>query len=78
MRIFIRIIYFIRGDENVPVTVRKILKTLKKDGWYITNQKGSHIQLKHPMKKGKITVPNHNGDIAKGTEDSIYRQAGLK
>lgn len=62
----------------MPVTVRKILKMLKKDGWYIVNQKGSHIQLKHPMKKGKITVPKHNGDIAKGTEDSIYRQAGLK
>ena len=55
-----------------------MLKILKKDGWYIVNQEGSHIQLKHPIKSGKITVPNHNGDIAKGTENNIYKQAGLK
>ena len=62
----------------MPVTVRKLLKILKKDGWYIVNQEGSHVQLTHPIKSGKITVPNHNGDIAKGTENNIYKQAGLK
>ncbi len=39
----------------MPVTVRKLLKILKKDGWYIVNQEGSHVQLKHPIKSGKIT-----------------------
>lgn len=62
----------------MPITVRRILKVLKKDGWYIVRQEGSHIQLKHPTKSGKVTIPNHNGDIAKGTETSIYKQAGLK
>lgn len=40
--------------------------------------KGSHIQLKHPSKPGKVTVTNHKGDIAPGTLNSILKQAGLK
>ena len=31
------------------MTVREVLKALRKDGWYTTNQEGSHISLKHPI-----------------------------
>ncbi len=60
--------------------VREILKLLYNDGWYIVEARttGSRIQLKHPKKKGKVTVPNHRGDIATGTLNSILKQAGLK
>lgn len=60
------------------MTVREILKVLHKDGWYDFNQEGSHVQLKHPTKPGKVTVPKHSGDIAPGTLKRIYQQAGLK
>lgn len=60
------------------MNVREILKILKDDGWEETTQKGSHIQLEHKIKKGKVTVPNHNGDVGKGTLNSILKQAGLK
>ncbi|MCD7867655.1 MAG: type II toxin-antitoxin system HicA family toxin [Clostridiales bacterium] len=60
------------------MTAREILKVLHKDGWYESNQEGSHIQLKHPTKSGKVTVPKHSGDIAPGTLKRIYKQAGLK
>ena len=60
------------------MTVREILKILKDDGWYEAAQKGSHIQLKHNNKTGKVTVPNYNGNISKGTLNSILKQAGLK
>lgn len=62
------------------MTVREILKILNKDGWVKieARTKGSHIQLKHPIKLGKVTVPNHKGDIAPGTLNSILKQAGLK
>ena len=60
------------------MTVNEIIKILKKDGWYDVSQDGSHRQFKHPSKKGKVTVPVHNGDIAKGTLNSILKQAGLK
>lgn len=57
-----------------------LLKLLKNDGWIKITQKGSHIQFKHPTKKGRVTVPNHskNIDLPKGTENSILKQAGLK
>lgn len=60
------------------MTVREVLKILRKDGWYEVHQEGSHINLKHPSKPGKVTVPNHGGDIRPGTLNSVYKQAGLK
>lgn len=62
------------------MTVREILKILHNDGQkeVEARTKGSHIQLKHPTKTGKVTVPTHKGDIASGTLNSIYKQAGLK
>jgi predicted RNA binding protein YcfA (HicA-like mRNA interferase family) len=57
---------------------REMLKLLKEDGWYEDTQKGSHLQLKHYQKPGKVTVPMHSGDIPKGTVNSILKQAGLK
>lgn len=60
------------------MTVREILKMLKEDGWYECGTRGSHIQMEHPVKKGKVTVPAHSGDLARGTLNSIFRQAGLK
>lgn len=57
---------------------KEILRILKEDGWEIKNQEGSHIQLVHKAKKGKVTVPNHTEDILKGTLNSILKQAGLK
>jgi predicted RNA binding protein YcfA (HicA-like mRNA interferase family) len=60
------------------MTVREVLKILQNDGWFVYEQTGSHIQLKHPAKKGRVTVPNHKGDLKKGILHSIYKQAGLK
>ena len=60
------------------MTVKEIIKILKKDGWYEVRQDGSHKQFKHPFKKELVTVPAHNGDIAKGTLNNILKQAGLK
>ena len=53
---------------------------LRKDGWELARQRGSHKQFKHPKKKGLVTVPDHgrNVDLAKGTANSILKQAGLK
>ncbi len=38
---------------------------------------GSHYHYVHPIKKGKVTVPRHNGDIDKLTLKSILKQAKL-
>lgn len=56
---------------------KELLKILKDNGWEVKNQKGSHIQLVHSLKGGKVTVPNHNKDLKVGTLKSILKQAGL-
>jgi predicted RNA binding protein YcfA (HicA-like mRNA interferase family) len=60
------------------MTVREVSKLLRDDGWFMYEQNGSHVQFKHPVKKGRVTVPNHKGDLKKGTLYSILKQAGLE
>lgn len=36
------------------------------------------MQLKHPTKKGRVTIPIHSGDIAIGTYKSILKQAQIE
>jgi len=58
--------------------VRDIIKTLKKDGWYVVATRGSHRQFKHPEKAGRVTIAGQpNDEIATGTLGSILRQSGL-
>ena len=60
------------------MTAREILKILHQDGWYEVDQDGSHLQLKHPIKPGKVTVAIHDKkDIPPGTLNKIRKQAGL-
>lgn len=63
---------------NISMTAKEVLKILKKDGWYVVEIQGSHYQLKHPSKKGRVTLPFHSGDLKAGTLNSILKQAGLK
>lgn len=56
---------------------RELEKILLEDGWYQVKQKGSHHQYKHPVKRGKVTIPEHGGDINIDTVKSIKRQTGI-
>ncbi len=59
--------------------VRVIIKILEDDGWGLVATKGSHRQYKHPLKPGRVTIAGHpNDDLAKGTLNSILKQAKLK
>ncbi|MBU1186529.1 MAG: type II toxin-antitoxin system HicA family toxin [Acidobacteria bacterium] len=58
--------------------VREILSLLKKHGWVIARIRGSHRQLRHPSKPGLVTIAGKGSeDLAKGTLNSILKQAGL-
>jgi len=57
---------------------RVILQKLAAEGWEQVAKKGSHVQLKHPTRKGKVTVPHPERDIPIGTVKSIVRQSGVK
>ena len=57
----------------------ELLRLLKKDGWYIVSQKGSHLKMKHDEKSGIIIFPNHgSNEVGKGLEKTIKKQAGIK
>lgn len=59
--------------------VSDILKLLKEDGWHLEEQRGSHRQFKHPIKKGRVTV---NGKpsltLPQHLLNSIFKQAGWR
>jgi len=59
--------------------VKEVIKMIEQDGWFMVRIKGSHRQYKHHNKKGVVTIAGHlNDDLAKGTLNSVFRQAGLK
>ena len=48
-----------------------------RDGWRLKNVTGSHYQYVHGTKPGKVTIPNHPGDLDPRTAKSVLRQAGI-
>ncbi|MGY3146342.1 putative RNA binding protein YcfA (HicA-like mRNA interferase family) [Bradyrhizobium sp. USDA 3397] len=61
-----------------PMKSTDIIAALKADGWTQVAQKGSHVQFKHPIKPGRVTVPHPKKDIPIGTVRSIEKQSALK
>lgn len=53
------------------------LRALQRAGWRTVSREGSHAQLTHPSKVGKVTVPMHRGDLKPGTLNSILKQADM-
>lgn len=59
--------------------VKEMIKILENNGWFLSYWRGDHRQFKHPVKKGKITVPGKaSDDLDANTAQSILKQAGLK
>ncbi|MEW6517982.1 MAG: type II toxin-antitoxin system HicA family toxin [Thermodesulfobacteriota bacterium] len=64
---------------KVPsVAYDKLIRALRKDGWVVLRQKGSHIRLqKHSGEETlKLTVPAHS-PIKRSTLSHILKQARL-
>lgn len=63
----------------VFVKSSKLLRIMKKDGWFKVRQKGSHIIMKHPTKPNMVPVPFHaSKEMKKGTLQSILKLAEIK
>jgi len=64
---------------QLMMKIRDVMKLIEKDGWYLARIKGSHRQYKHPSRRGLVTISGHlDDDIARGSFNSIIKQAGLK
>ena len=53
------------------VSGTKVVKALCKLGYYVRDQKGSHIHLRHSK-----NIPNHD-EIARGTLRAILKDANI-
>ena len=63
--------------SKLPVlSGKECVQVLKKHGFEIRRQKGSHIILRHGSSKIILTVPNHK-ELDRGTLRAIIRQSGL-
>jgi predicted RNA binding protein YcfA (HicA-like mRNA interferase family) len=65
--------------EIAVMKVKDGIKIIEQDGWFMVRRKGSHRQFRHSKKNGVVTIARQkNDDLAKGTLNSILKQAGLK
>lgn len=55
---------------------RQLIKALRRIGFIIDHQRGSHIFLHNPERNISVVVPNHK-EIRKGTLNNILKKAGL-
>ncbi len=60
------------------MTARDVIRKLRRAGFVFDRQaKGSHEIYYNPKTKRRVTVPNHPGDLPKGTLRAIIKQSGL-
>jgi len=65
--------------SKVPsLNYQQVIKALRRDGWIVIRQKGSHIRLQKrlPNEMLKIIVPAHR-PIKRSTMSHILKQARL-
>ena len=60
------------------LTGSEVVRALRRAGWEQVRQEGSHVQLRHPARGGRVTVPVHAGEtIGPRLLSSILAQAGM-
>lgn len=53
-------------------------RTIKRAGWYIIPQRGSHIKLAHGVYSHTIVFPYHGSkEIAKGLQKKLFKEARI-
>ena len=64
---------------KIPVVdYHQVIKALRRDGWVVVRQKGSHIRMQKEKPDGilKLTIPAHR-PIKRSTLSHILKQANL-
>ncbi|HEY4965284.1 MAG TPA: type II toxin-antitoxin system HicA family toxin [Puia sp.] len=56
----------------------QLIRLLKKDGWFVIRQTGSHLIMGHHVKIRRVICLNHGSkEVGKGLEIRIKKDAGL-
>lgn len=67
-------------SKRIPaLKPKQILKVLRRAGFYVHHQKGSHAQLRHKFDSElRVTIPMHSRfDLPPSVVQSILRQADI-
>lgn len=59
------------------VSSRQAIKTIEADGRLLVRVTGDHHQFRHPIRRGKVTVPHPVKDLPIQVVVSIERQSGV-
>jgi len=54
----------------------QLIRALKRLGWEVVRQRGSHVRLRHPERRIFLVVPLHQ-ELKRGTLRGIRRDADL-
>lgn len=66
------------GSQYPILKPEAIIAVLKKQGFQIASQKGSHLKLKRYGTKTRTAIVPMHDEVAKGTLKSILEQAGIE
>ncbi|MDD3136667.1 MAG: type II toxin-antitoxin system HicA family toxin [Methanoregula sp.] len=62
--------------DKLPIlSGKEVVKALGKLGYTVNDQKGSHIHMRHSVRR-PLTIPNHP-EVARGTLRIIIKDADL-
>lgn len=62
----------------MPITSKEMIKLLRRHGFDIVSQNGSHVKMKNSANGKTVIVPCRAKDLKKGMEQAILKQAGIK
>ena len=66
------------GVHNAGFSNPQVIRAVKKDGWYVVRQKGSHMIMRHPHKPGPLIVPSHGAkEMSSGLMRAILKKAKM-
>ena len=55
----------------MPMTPREMINHLKKNGFEVISQNGSHVKMKNEITGHQTVVPYHSSSLKKGLEQAI-------
>ncbi len=64
------------SSRQPVVSGERLIKALRKEGWEVVRQRGSHVRLKKPGRRHALIVPLHR-ELRRGTLAGILRDADL-
>lgn len=64
--------------SDIPVMKpAEIMEILRKAGFHVDHQSGSHVVFHNDKTGARVVVPFHHKDLPKGTLMSILRASGI-